>query len=98
MTKSQQNVDFRTTKRFEIDTCLTIDKIWTSNSIYILECPRAHYQLLSRAHVHSQILINQVHGSQCTKEYYIKYSWRTLADVCMVSEVLRVVPRCQVLL
>ena len=42
--------------------------------------------------------LHQVHGSQCTKEYYTKYSWRTLADVCMVSEVLRVVPCCQVLL
>ena len=42
--------------------------------------------------------LHQVHGSQCTKEYYTKYSWRILADVYMVSEVLRVVPRCQVLL
>ena len=42
--------------------------------------------------------LHQVHGSQCTKEYYTKYSWRTLADVCMVSEVLRVVPCYQVLL
>ena len=42
--------------------------------------------------------LHQVHGTQCTKEYYTKYSWRTLADVCMVSEVLRVVPRCWVLL
>ena len=42
--------------------------------------------------------LHQVHGSQCTKEYYTKYSWRTLADVCMVSEVPRVVPCCQVLL
>ena len=42
--------------------------------------------------------LHQVHGSQCTKEYYTKYSWRTLADVCMVIEVLRVVPRCWVLL
>ena len=42
--------------------------------------------------------LHQVHGSQCTKEYYTKYSWRTLADVCMVIEVLRVVPRSPVLL
>ena len=42
--------------------------------------------------------LHQVHGSQCTKEYYTKYSWRTLADECMVSEVLRVVRRCRVLL
>ena len=42
--------------------------------------------------------LHQVHGSQCTKEDYTKYSWRTLADVCMVSEVLRLVPRCWVLL
>ena len=42
--------------------------------------------------------LHQVHGSQCTKEYYTKYSWRPLADVCMVSEVLCVVRRCPVLL
>ena len=42
--------------------------------------------------------LHQVHGSQCTKVYYTKYSWRILADECMVSEVLRVVPCCQVLL
>ena len=42
--------------------------------------------------------LHQVHSSQCTKENYSKYSWRTLADVCMVSEVLRVVPCCQLLL
>ena len=40
--------------------------------------------------------LHQVHGSQCTKEYYTKHSLRTMADVCMVSEVLRVVPCCQV--
>ena len=42
--------------------------------------------------------LHQVHSSQCTKEYYTKYSWRTLTDVCMVSEGLRIVPCCQVLL
>ena len=46
----------------------------------------------------TRFLLHQVHGSQCTKEDYTKYSWRTLADVCMVSEVPRVVPRCRVLL
>ena len=29
--------------------------------------------------------------------FAIKYFWRPLADVCMVGEVLRVVPRCRVL-
>ena len=42
--------------------------------------------------------LHQVHGTQCTKKDYTKYSWRTLADMCMVSEVLHVVPRCRVLL
>ena len=49
--------------------------------------------------IHIQILITSgTRQRQCTKEYYTKHSWRTLPDVCMVSEVLRVVPCCQVLL
>ena len=42
----------------------------------------------------ARFLLNQVHGSHWTKEYYIKYSWRILADMCMVSEVLRIVLHC----
>ena len=39
--------------------------------------------------------LHQVHDSLCTKEYYTKYSWKALSDVYMVSEGLRVVPRCR---
>ena len=57
------------------------------------------YRLSSRIQMYTaRFSLHQVHSSQCTKEYYIKYSWRTLTDVCMVSEVLRIVPRCHVLL
>ena len=41
--------------------------------------------------------LHEVHDSQCTLENYTMYSWRTLADVCMESERLFVVPRCSVL-
>ena len=44
--------------------------------------------------VHSQILITP---GTVYKEDYTEYFWRTLADVWMVSEVLRVVPRYRVL-
>ena len=55
----------------------------------------AAFVLLSAMHTliyTARLSLHQVHGSQCTKKYYAKYSWRTLADVCMVSEVLRIVP------
>ena len=76
-------------------TFLCVSAIHTGRMIckdYVMICLSILYNYTVRFSLH------QVPGSQCTKEYYTKYSWRTLADVCMVGEVLRVVPRCWVLL
>ena len=73
--------------------CVHFEQVhWWQQTGYFIVCCNSIQKYTARFSLH------QVHGSQCTKEYYVKYSWRTLGVVCMVSEVLRVVPHCRVLL
>ena len=69
-----------------------ISKLNSAVSLPLPNCIHEIHELKQK--YTARFSLYQAHGSHCTKEYYTKYSWRTLADVCMVSEVLRVVPRC----
>ena len=77
---------------------LNLLKISSLEVFYVVKQATVNVKTFQRFLYTARFSLHQVHGSQCTKEYYTKYSWRTLAEVCMVSEVLHVVPRCRMLL